>query len=125
MKIILSKQQWNFIGKKAGWMKISQEQNIAKTILEQLGGGKFVAMTGARAFINTGNGLSFKLPGAGGFTTNGINYVKITLDPSDTYTVEFGKTRGTNYKIISSYDDIYFDQLQGIFTSETGLAMHL
>ena len=30
---------------------------VAKTILEQLGGGKFIAMTGSREFIDLGNGL--------------------------------------------------------------------
>jgi len=124
MKIILSKSQWEFIGKKAGWIKTAQnEPNIAKTILEQLGGNKFVVMTGAKNFLNIGNGLSFKLPGAG-FTKNGINYIKIILEPNDTYTMEFGRIRGTNYKIISQHSDIYFDQLQEIFTQETGLDTH-
>jgi len=105
--------------------EIKQEKlQIAKTILEQLGGNKFVAMTGAKNFISLGNGLSFKLPGAG-FTKNGINYVKIILTPSDTYNIEFGRTRGTTYKVIDTANDIYFDVLQEVFTRETGLNTHL
>jgi len=92
--------------------------------LEQLGGNKFVVMTGAKNFINWGNGLSFKLPGAE-FAKQGINYVKITLDPSDTYTMEFGRTRGSEYKVINTHNDIYFDVLQEVFTRETGLETHL
>lgn len=34
---------------------------VAKTILEQLGGGKFIAMTGSREFIDLGNGLRMNL----------------------------------------------------------------
>jgi len=101
-----------------------EKLQIAKTIIEQLGGNRFAAMTGAKNFTSLGNGLSFKLPGAG-FTKNSINYVKIILDPSDTYTVEFGKIRGINYKVINTLNDVYFDQLQEIFTRETGLNTHL
>ena len=132
MKITLSKSQWEEIGKKTGWSKIAQEQeneppqqSIAQTILQQLGGHRFVVMTGAKNLSDTGNGLSFRLPGSGGFTKNGINYVKITLDPSDTYSMEFGKIRGTTYKIIHSTNDIYEEQLQEIFQRETGLSTHL
>lgn len=34
---------------------------VAKTILEQLGGGKFIAMTGSKDFIDLGNGLRMNL----------------------------------------------------------------
>jgi hypothetical protein len=104
---------------------IKQEKlQIAKTILQQLGGNKFVVMTGAKNLTSIGNGLSFRLPGHG-FTKNGINYVKIILAPSDTYNIELGKIRGTTYKIINTINDVYFDQLQEIFTRETGLNTHL
>jgi hypothetical protein len=109
---------------KAPEEKEEKKDNIALTILKQLGGNKFLAMTGAKNLINIGNGLSFKLPGAG-FTKNGINYVKIILSPNDTYNIEFGKIRGTTYKIINTINEVYFDQLQEIFTSETGLDTHL
>jgi len=101
-----------------------QQQYIAKTILEQLGGNKFVVMTGAKNLTGLPNGLSFKLPGAE-FAKQGVNYVKITLDPSDTYTMEFGRTRGSEYKVINTHNDIYFDVLQEVFTRETGLETHL
>lgn len=34
---------------------------VAKTILEQLGSGKFIAMTGSKEFIDLGNGLRMNL----------------------------------------------------------------
>lgn len=146
MKITISKKQWDSMSKYAqGRMNKNQEDadivkqqkvqkqeeeikqeklQIAKTILEQFGGYKFVAMTGAKNLTSIGNGLSFKLPGAG-FVHNGINYVKIILNGKDTYNMEFGRIRGTTYKIINTVNNIYFDQLQEIFTQETGLNTHL
>jgi len=52
---------------------------VANTILEQLGGRKFIAMTGARNFVGDFSGLSFRLPGAGGYCKDSINCVKIEL----------------------------------------------
>jgi len=117
----MNKFDWERIGRKAGWIKKAQDQDIARTILSQLGGNKFVAMTGAKSFGNTGNGLSFRLPGSRGFTKNGINYVKITLNDLDTYNMEFGRIRGTNYKVIDTQNNIYFDMLTDVFTDVTGL----
>ncbi len=134
MKItkILSKTQWQNIDQKNGRTKqaqnteeINPDQNIAKTILQQLGSNKFIAMTGARGLMNIGNGLSFKLPSKSGFTKNGINYVKIILNSMDTYDMEFGRIRGHTYTIIQSFNNIYADQLQTIFTETTGLDTHL
>lgn len=96
---------------------------IAKTILQQLGGNKFIVMTGAKTLVDHGNGLSFKLPS--NFATGGINYVKITLEPSDEYTVEFGKLRGLKYTVIETVEGVYCDMLQDVFTSATGLDTHL
>jgi hypothetical protein len=101
------------------------DKTVARTILEQLGGNKFVAMTGAKNFSTCGDGLSFKLPGGGGFCKDGINFVQITLTPADDYNVAFGKTRAFKYKEIKKVEGIYFDQLQEVFTRATGLATRL
>lgn len=98
---------------------------VAETILEQLGGRRFRVMTGARNFIGCATYLSFRLPGARGFTKQGINYVRIELMPSDTYTVTFSRIRSTNVAVISKHENIYCDALQELFTRETGLATHL
>ena len=58
---------------------------IAATILAQLGNAKFIAMTGAKNFMGFGNGLSMQLPR----NASKANRLKITLDATDTYTVEF------------------------------------
>jgi len=101
--------------------------NVATEIYKQLGGGKFVAMTGAKNFVDGGNFLSFKLPSR--FAKNGINYVKITLTPLDLYDMEFGKLTGgawsasasLGYKVIKTKRGIYNDMLRSVFTTETGL----
>jgi hypothetical protein len=99
--------------------------DVARTILEQLGGNRFITMTGARNFIGSENSLSFRLPGAGGFCKNGINAVRIELMPSDTYRMSFSRIRGSKLTAVAQHDDIYFDGLQELFTSETGLATSL
>lgn len=91
--------------------------NIAQTILEQLGGRKFLVMTGAKDLVNTGNGLQMRLPRG---TTNKATKFIVTLDADDTYTVSFGKIRKLEYKEISSFSGVYCDMLTDIFTSETG-----
>lgn len=97
---------------------------IAKTILTQLGGNKFIAMTGAKNFVGGERDLTFKLPGKN-FAKNDINYVKITLTPADTYDVEYFKTRGLTIKTITKTEGIYFDQLCKDFETETGLRTRL
>lgn len=92
---------------------------IASTILEQLGGKRFVALVGARNPVALPNGLAFKLPSY--FAKNGINAVRITLLPSDTYRVEFSKIRGQKMTPVSTHEGIYCDGLPSLFTAETGL----
>lgn len=97
---------------------------IAKTTLAQLGGGKFIAMTGAKNFIRGNDGsLHFQLPAR--FATNGATRVKVMLDPTDTYTMEFFRVRKMEAVTISRHEGLYCDMLQDVFTSETGLDTHL
>ena len=95
--------------------------NVARTILEQLGGNRFVAMTGAKDFVGGPDFLAFKLPAR--FAQDGINYVRITLDPDDTYTMSFCKCNWrtlVKYEI-AEHDRVYCDSLQSIFRTSTGL----
>ncbi len=96
---------------------------VARIILDQLGGGMFLAMTGAHTLISREDGLSFKLPS--NFATDGINYIRITLNVMDTYDIEFGKTRRLKYTQHSLHKGIYFDGLQDLISRTTGLALSL
>ena len=97
-------------------------KEVATTILDQLGGRRFGMMTGAKNFASHPEGaLSFRLPGSGGFTKDGINHVKITLTPADTYDIAYGKVRGTTFKVMAEAKDIYAEDLQRNFREHTGL----
>ena len=107
-------------------MRSRDEQiQIANTIIMQLGGCRFKAMTGARNFFATETGLTFRIPGGGGFAKNGINHITINLNSLDLYDMEFKRVRGSSVKTVAERNGIYNDMLQSIFTAETGLNTHL
>lgn len=97
--------------------------HIAKTILHQIGGNRFILMTGARSMTGTERGLNIKLPS--NFARHGINYVQIELTGNDDYTVKFSKVHDMKINEIAALDGVYSDQLQDIFTAATGLAVRL
>lgn len=101
---------------------------VATTILHQLGGRRFLAMTGAKGLIGSDRVLGFKLPRA----KDGINYVRVFLNANDTYNIQFRRVT-TNFqsaarhgdRIIRELDGVYADDLQRLFTEATGLYTHL
>jgi hypothetical protein len=98
---------------------------VPKTILDQLGGRRFLAMTGAKQLIGSASSLSFTLPGTPGFVQRGINVCRITLTEVDTYTVEYLRVRGSSVRTVETCTDIYAEDLQDCFSRETGLATRL
>ena len=92
----------------------------AEEVLQQLGGRKFIAMTGAKNFVKNDpkKQIVFKI---GGGAKNGINYVRVTLTSMDLYNMEFLKARGTELKVVASEKGVYNDQLQQMFTKHTGM----
>lgn len=91
---------------------------IAKTILSQLGGNRFIAMTGSKNFIDHGEALSFHLVR----NRSRANRCKITLDGNDTYKMEFTRhSKLLDIVLIEAFDNVYVDQLRTIFTEVTGL----
>lgn len=100
------------------------DMTVSTTILQQLGGSRFVAMTGAKNLVGSSKDLMFRLPAR--FAKDGINAVRVELTPADTYTVKFLKVaKFGEFKVIAEFDDIYADQLQDVFTRTTGLATRL
>mgnify|MGYP003640613120 FL=1 len=89
----------------------------ATNILNQLGGNRFVAMTGSKNFIAGDNSLTMKLAR----NSSGANYLKISLNSMDTYEVEFISIRGGSLKVKHKFQDVYNDQLINIFETTTGL----
>lgn len=101
---------------------------VTKIILEQMGGGKFIAMTGSKNFIDLGNGLKMN------FARNktSANRLEIILDrATDTYTMKFfrqtfsQKTFEVTKKDIALHEGVYCDMLEEMFTSVTGLYTRL
>ena len=102
-----------------------QAKEVAATILTQLGGRKFIAMTGAKNFLalNDGEGgMRFNIPRFPGVK---INLIEIVLNGCDLYDITFGRIHGNNFSVISEHTDIYFDQLRELFEKETGLRTSL
>jgi hypothetical protein len=95
---------------------------IANTILSQLGGHRFIAMTGAKNLLGGDNNLSFKI----GRNACKVTHVRITLTPADLYDVEFFAIRGTHArKTLATVEGIYADQLAEVFIDHTGMAVAL
>ena len=97
--------------------------SVAQIILNQLGGNKFVSITGAKHIVVYPNALSFQLPS--GVTKNKANYVKVTLNSNDLYDVIFCKIFKLDMREISSFGDIGASSLIELFNSETGLVTNL
>ena len=94
------------------------DMKVAKTILEQLGGNKFVAMTGAKNLGGTEDSLSMRI----GRNSSNSNYLKITLNMMDLYDMEFCKlTRMGEKKSVKEYNNVYNDMMTDIFTKHTGM----
>lgn len=114
---------------------MNRNNEIADTILQQLGGGRFVVMTGSRDFIAIDNGLRMGLAR----NASKANRLDITLNSMDTYDMRFYRytsarysTRGGQFKMypekittVKEYTGVCFDQLQELFTNVTGLYTRL
>lgn len=90
---------------------------VAQTILEQLGGNMFRAMTGAKDFVTDGSHLRFKI---GRGATNAINLVTVKLEADDTYTVTFARFRALKVTPVKTVPGVYCDMLRSVFTEATG-----
>ena len=94
------------------------DKRQAGETLKQLGGNKFIMMTGAKNFAVGPKGMGFKI----GRNSKGVNYIRIDLDRGrDLYNMEFIQMRGGNLKVKSKVKGVYNDQLQKMFTKHTGM----
>jgi hypothetical protein len=85
---------------------------IAEEIVRQLGGRRFIAMTGAYDFLALESGVQFILPNAGA----AANHVEIVLEYSGTHRVRFVESEPTAVE----YEDIHDYELQELFIYVTG-----
>lgn len=106
---------------------------VSQEILKQLGGNKFIVMTGVSNLVYDDYSLMMTLPK----NKSKANRLKIKLEPTDTYTMTFFKYTGPRKKKnsfeytepkseeIVKYEDVYCDSLQELFTEVTGMYTHL
>ncbi len=91
---------------------------IASTILEQLGGSRFLAMTGTKNLLDLGQGLSGKV----GKNSSRVTHFRIELRADDTYDVTFLRCWGTKAPVeISKTEGAYDDMLRPLFEKATGM----
>ena len=93
------------------------DKRQAGETLKQLGGNKFIAMTGAKNFAVGPKGMGFRI----GRNSKSINYVRIDLKSNDLYDMEFINIRGSKIKVVKKVTGVYNDQLQKMFTKYTGM----
>ena len=92
------------------------DKRQAGIMLKQLGGNKFIMMTGAKHFGVGPKGAGFKI----GRNSKGVNFVRIDLK-NDLYDMEFFQVRAGKMKLKSKVKQIFADQLQDMFTKHTGM----
>lgn len=107
----------------------TNSHTIATTILEQLGGSMFIAMTGSKDFLHGDNHLQFRLP-RGGIKNKATN-VRIELLADDSgYKLTFLKVsrkldKALGFKIphveTVSETEVIPENMREAFTRETGL----
>lgn len=97
---------------------------VAETILAQLGGARIAVMIGAKHIMHDGNKLIVRFAAK---ATNKANHFEVELAADDTYTVTFWKIGrgGLDCKEISSTRMVYADQLKRFVEKETGLYLSL
>ena len=104
----------------------------AYTILVQLGGRRFLAMTGSHRLLQAGRSAHNPNPWLRmdlAENQGQANRLKITYMPNDLYKMEFYHMRLAGADPIvtheQTFEDVYYDSLQEIFTRVTGLLTSL
>lgn len=99
---------------------------IANEIMKQIGGKKFMAMTGAKNIVAIEKGVQFKFQGSN-VATNCVIKLGETFLTNDLYIMEFWKinaSKGTCVKV-AEFEGLYSDQIENTFGEVTRLATRL
>ena len=104
-------------------MNTTTNQEVAKEILNQLGGGKFIGMTGANSFAARENSLSFRICRNPGH----FKGVEITLNGLDLYDLKFYRQKNApSFEVTcEEVNGVYAEDLRAIFTNKTGLIVDI
>ena len=104
-----------------GKINEKMDRKKAAIILKQIGGNRFIAMTGAKGFAFSDKYMSFKI----GRNSKGINFVRIGHNAKDLYDMEFGFVSTKGIKVKKKVKDVYADMLGQIFKKYTGMNVRL
>ena len=92
---------------------------ISDSVLNSLGGNKFLAMTNALV-LTSNNTLTIKFKGSQKY-----NVMIVELKKDDTYSVAFAKQRGIKYDQDKSIKGLFSEDLKNVFIENTGLKVNL
>lgn len=99
---------------------------VAQTILAQLGGSRFIAMTGAKNLVSGARALQFDLPRG---AKNKANRVTVTHTDADDYTVAFYRYEAKTLTLHLLHGDVIpfvqAESLRSVFVDRTGLVVSL
>lgn len=99
------------------------ESQVAKIILDQIGGKRALTMLGFTRLTYTDDSLIIKFNAR---AKNRANCLNIVLDPTDVYRVEFWRIgQNADVRLIEETRDIYAEQLREVITHRTGLYLSL
>jgi len=120
---LINSDKYHEVGMRVVKESVNEARLDPKQLLQQLGGNKFIAMTGAKnlAVDKSKNELHMKI----GRNSKSISHVIIKLTSGDLYDMEFLSIRGSSRKIKSKEKGVYADQLGKMFKKNTGMNVRL
>jgi hypothetical protein len=94
------------------------KMNVANEIARQIG-SRAMMMIGGKMLLGDVNTLQFDV----GRNGNGVTRIRVTVDPTDTYTVEFFKIGRGGHKVtvLATESMVYGDQLRRVIEVHTGM----
>jgi hypothetical protein len=98
-----------------------------QAIIEQMGGRRIFAMAFSASMYCVSEGktaVTFTIAPALKRAAK-MAYVRVTLDPNDTYTVEFIAARAGKTTVVESFEGVYCDMLKPLVEKTTGLYLSL
>lgn len=99
-----------------------ERKQIANVMLSQLGGRKFLVMTGCKDLFYYERDNMVVLRMSVGRNCKGINRFEIAYNEGrDLYELRFIRTRKNVDKIVSEHKGVYSDMLSDMFEGETGM----
>ena len=121
VQLTMVKQAMNKVLGEGKLTEKKMDRKKAAIILKQIGGNRFIAMTGAKGFAFSDKYMSFKI----GRNSKGINFVRIGHNSKDLYDMQFGFVSVRGIKVKKKVKDVYADMLGQMFKKYTGMNVRL